>query len=261
MALNALSYCCMNEKRLKILNIWVDAVTRNQALHMVEDFIEKGNRPHIVFASNPEKNFSVPRDPALYDTFKNADLLLPDGIGMVKAAKIIYGIDIKRIPGVEFMEEICGLCAEKKFKIFIYGAKEEVNREAVEILQKRYEGLDIAGRANGYLKEQDMPALVDKINVSGAQVLFLALGSPKQEQWFVRYRDQLENVRVCQGIGGSLDAITGRVKRAPEFWCRIGLEWFYRLASEPKRIKRQKVLPIFAVQVLFAAIGERMRRE
>ncbi len=250
MALNALSYCCMNKKRLKILNIWVDAVTRNQAQQMVRDFIEKGSRPHIVFASNPEKNFSVPRDPALYDTFKNADLLLPDGIGMVKAAKIIYGVDIKRIPGVEFMEEICGLCAEKKFKIFIYGAKEEVNREAVEILQKRYEGLDIAGRANGYLKEQDMPALIDKINASGAQVLFLALGSPRQEQWFVRYRDQLENVRVCQGIGGTLDTIAGTVKRAPQFFQKLNLEWFYRLLTQPSRAGRQILLLKFIWLVL-----------
>ncbi len=251
----------MNKNRLNILNVWVDAVTRNQALRMVDEFIEKGNRPHIVFASNPEKNFSVPQDPALYDTFKNADLLLPDGIGMVKAAKIIYGVNIERIPGVEFMEDICRLCASKNYKIFIYGAKEEVNKQAVKILKKRYQGLQIVGRANGYLKEHEMPMLVEKINASGAQVLFLALGSPKQEQWYVHHRGQLQNVRVCQGIGGSLDAITGTVKRAPEIWCRMGLEWFYRLAAEPKRIKRQKVLPIFAVQVLFAAIEKRMYRK
>ena len=228
---------------------------------MVEDFVENGNRPHIVFASNPEKNFSVPQDPALYDTFKNADLLLPDGIGMVKAAKIIYGVNIERIPGVEFMEDICRLSASKNYKIFIYGAKEEVNKEAVTILKKRYQDLQIVGRANGYLKERDMPMLVDKINASGAQILFIALGSPKQEQWYVKYSGQLHNVRVCQGVGGSLDAITGRVKRAPEFWCRIGLEWFYRLVSEPKRIKRQKVLPIFAAQVLLAALKQRVYRK
>ena len=250
----------MASNRLKILNIWVDAVTRQQALQLVQDFIEHGDRPHVVFASNPEKNFSVPRDPALYDTFKNADLLLPDGIGMVKAAKIIYGIEINRIPGVEFMGEICRLCAENGYKVFVYGAKEEVNREAVEVLKTRYPGINIVGRANGYLKEEEMPALVNRINESGAQVLFLALGSPKQEQWYVRYRDELKTVRVCQGIGGSLDAVTGRVKRAPEFWCRIGLEWFYRLISEPKRIKRQKVLPLFAFQVLLAAITRRLNQ-
>ena len=248
----------MNPKRLKILNIWVDAVTRDQAIRLVKDFVENGNRPHVVFASNPEKNFSVPRDPELYDIFRKADLLLPDGVGMVKAARIIHGIRMERIPGVEFMEDICRLCAKKGYKIFIYGAKEEVNREAVNILETRYPGINIVGRANGYLPEEEIPGLVRRINRSGAQVLFLALGSPKQEQWFVRYRNDLETVRVCQGIGGSLDAITGRVKRAPQFWCHIGLEWFYRLVSEPKRIKRQKVLPLFAIQVLIAAAGKKM---
>jgi len=249
----------MNKKRLKILNIWVDAIDRKQALDLVQNFIEHGDRPHVVFASNPEKNFSVPRNPALYDAFKNADLLLPDGIGMVKAAEIIYGVHIKRIPGVEFMGEICSLSAANGYRVFVYGAKEEVNREAVEVLQKKYPGINIVGRANGYLGEEEMPGLVDEINRSRAQVLFLALGSPKQELWFVRYRDRLETVRVCQGIGGSLDAVTGRVKRAPDFWCRIGLEWFYRLACEPKRIKRQKVLPLFAMQVLYAAIRRRVK--
>ncbi len=248
----------MNHKRLKILNIWVDAVTRDQALCLVRDFVEKGDRPHVVFASNPEKNFSVPRDPELYNTFREADLLLPDGVGMVKAARIIHGVRIERIPGVEFMEDICRLCASNGYKIFIYGAKEEVNREAVKILETRYPGINIAGRANGYLREEEMPDLVRRINQCGAQVLFLALGSPKQEQWFVRYRNNLESVRVCQGIGGSLDAITGRVKRAPEFWCNIGLEWLYRLVSEPRRIRRQKVLPLFAIQVLTAAASRKM---
>lgn len=248
----------MKPHRLKILNIWVDAITRKQALQMVQDFIEHGDSPHVVFASNPEKNFSVPRDPALYEAFKNADLLLPDGIGMVKAAKIIYGVQVKRIPGVEFMGEICSLSAENGYRVFVYGAKEEVNREAVKVLEKKYPGINIVGRANGYLGENEMPGLVEQINRSGAQVLFLALGSPKQEQWFIHYRDDLETVKVCQGIGGSLDAVTGRVRRAPYFWCSIGLEWFYRLVSEPRRIKRQKVLPVFAAQVLMAAIKKRL---
>ncbi len=248
----------MTPKRLKILNIWVDAVTRDQALRTVKDFIENGKRPHVIFASNPEKNFSVPGDPELYNTFRHADLLLPDGVGMVKAARIIHDVRIERIPGVEFMEDICRLCADNGYKIFVYGAKEEVNREAVKILETRYPGIDIAGRANGYLRKEEMPDLVRRINQSGAQVLFLALGSPRQEQWFVRYRDRLKTVRVCQGIGGSLDAITGRVKRAPELWCNIGLEWFYRLVSEPRRIRRQKVLPLFAIQVLTAAASRKM---
>jgi N-acetylglucosaminyldiphosphoundecaprenol N-acetyl-beta-D-mannosaminyltransferase len=110
--------------------------------------------------------------------------------------------------------------------------------------------LKISGRANGYVKDDEMGGLIERINASGAAVLFVALGSPKQEKWFARHKGQLTHVRVVQGIGGTLDTIGGNVKRAPEFWCRHNLEWLYRLLSEPKRIARQRVLPIFAWLVL-----------
>jgi N-acetylglucosaminyldiphosphoundecaprenol N-acetyl-beta-D-mannosaminyltransferase len=238
-----------HESRLKILNVWVDPVDMNGALQRVENFIEKGDRPHSVFAVNPEKNFSVPSDPNLHKVFREADLLIPDGIGVVMAARILYRVGMTRVPGVEMMDEICRLSAKKGYRVFIYGAKEEVSAKAVETLQRRYPSLDIAGRANGYVSSEETPKLIEQINSSGAQVLFLALGSPRQENWFATYAGQLHSVRVCQGIGGTLDTIAGTVKRAPEFWCNMNLEWFYRLMSEPKRITRQKVLPIFAYQV------------
>ncbi|MFZ4856708.1 MAG: WecB/TagA/CpsF family glycosyltransferase [Desulfuromonadaceae bacterium] len=238
-----------HENRLKILNVWVDPVDMNGALQRVENFIEKGDRPHSVFAVNPEKNFSVPRDPNLHKVFRDADLLIPDGIGVVMAARILYRVSLSRVPGVEMMDEICGLSANKGYRVFIYGAKEEVSAKSVEVLQKRYPSLEIVGRANGFVPAEEMPKLIEQINASGAQVLFLALGSPRQEKWFATYASQLLTVRVCQGIGGTLDTIAGTVKRAPEFWCNMNMEWFYRLMSEPKRIARQKVLPIFAYQV------------
>jgi N-acetylglucosaminyldiphosphoundecaprenol N-acetyl-beta-D-mannosaminyltransferase len=238
-----------HENRLNILNVWVDPVDMRGALERVEGFIEKGDRPHSVFAVNPEKNFSVPRDPQLYKVFSEADLLIPDGIGVVLAARILYRVRLARVPGVEMMDEICSLSAGKGYRVFIYGAKEEVSAKSVAVLQKRYPSLEIVGRANGYVSPEEMPSLIDRINDSGAQVLFLALGSPRQEKWFVTYADRLHTVRVCQGIGGTLDTIAGTVKRAPRFWCNLNLEWLYRLLAEPKRIARQKVLPIFAYMV------------
>jgi N-acetylglucosaminyldiphosphoundecaprenol N-acetyl-beta-D-mannosaminyltransferase len=147
------------------------------------------------------------------------------------------------------MDQICRLSAEKGYRVFFYGAREEVSSRAAEVLQKRYPSLEIAGRANGYVTSEEMPALIERINNSGAQVLFLALGSPRQENWFATHASQLRSVRVCQGIGGTLDTIAGTVKRAPRFWCRLNLEWFYRLLAEPKRIGRQRVLPVFAYRV------------
>jgi N-acetylglucosaminyldiphosphoundecaprenol N-acetyl-beta-D-mannosaminyltransferase len=242
------------KNRLEILNIWVDPVNKEQALRLVEKFLEKGTRPHSIFASNPEKNFTVPKDPVLYNTFKNAGLLLPDGTGMVMAARILYNASLTRVPGSEFIFDICELAATKRYKIFIFGAKEDVNKKSAEILMKRYPGLEVAGRANGYVKESEMDDLVRRINESEAKILFAALGSPKQEKWFSTYKDNLTHIRIYQGIGGTLDTIAGNVKRAPELWRKFSLEWLYRLLSEPKRIKRQKVLPVFAIMILISKL-------
>jgi len=246
--------------RLNILNIWVDQVSRKDALEVVEGFLHNGNRPHMVFAVNPEKNFSVPRDPLLYESFKNADLLIPDGIGIVAAVRLLYGFKLKRIPGSEFIFDICRICQEKGLGVFVYGAKEDVNQKAVKVLEERFTGLSIVGRSNGYIKEDEMPALIDKINASNARVLFLALGSPIQERWLSKFSNQLESIRVCQGVGGTLDTIASRVRRAPEAWCRMNLEWLYRLLNEPKRIRRQRVLPIFALKVVVEAITKKLSR-
>jgi N-acetylglucosaminyldiphosphoundecaprenol N-acetyl-beta-D-mannosaminyltransferase len=235
--------------RLSILNVWVDPVDMDGAIERVQHFVESGDRPHSVFAVNPEKNFSVPCDPQLHKVFREADLLIPDGIGVVMAARLLYGVQLTRVPGVEMMDEICHLSARMGYRVFIYGAKEEVSDNAAAILQKRYPSLDIVGRANGYVTPEEMPTLIERINTSCAQVLFLALGSPRQENWYATYASKLHTVRVCQGIGGTLDTIAGTVKRAPHFWCRLNLEWLYRLLAEPKRIGRQLVLPIFAYLV------------
>jgi N-acetylglucosaminyldiphosphoundecaprenol N-acetyl-beta-D-mannosaminyltransferase len=245
----------MNE-RLKILDIWVDPLDRGMARSRVLSFLESGQRPYSIFASNPEKNFSVPKDTELLSAFKNADILLPDGIGMVLAARILYGVRLPRIPGSEFIFDICDIAAQKGYGIFVYGASEEVNSASVDIIQKQFPNLRIAGRANGFVSDTDMPALVRRINESKADILFLALGSPRQEKWFARHKDSLTSVRVCQGIGGTLDTIGGAVKRAPVAWCNLGLEWLYRLLSQPSRIKRQKILPIFALKVMLARIGK-----
>jgi N-acetylglucosaminyldiphosphoundecaprenol N-acetyl-beta-D-mannosaminyltransferase len=241
----------MND-RLKILNIWVDPLTRDNAKERVRRILEKGKRAHSVFASNPEKNFTVPEDPALYEAYRNADILLPDGIGMVIAARMLHGKRFSRIPGSEFIFDLCRIAADGGHGIFVYGAREEVNAGAVRILEERFPGLRVAGRANGYVSEAEMPDLVRRINESKAEILFVALGSPRQEKWFATHGKALRHVRICQGVGGTLDTITGHVKRAPEFWCRHNLEWLYRLLAEPSRIRRQKLLPVFAALVFWA---------
>jgi N-acetylglucosaminyldiphosphoundecaprenol N-acetyl-beta-D-mannosaminyltransferase len=240
--------------RLKILNIWVDPVDMQQALQHVVEYVESGDRLHTIFASNPEKNFSIPANAVLYEMFRKADLIVPDGIGMVLAARILHGAGLSRVPGCELMQNICELSARKGYKIFLYGAREDINEKAAEILNERYPGIRIVGRCNGYLPKEKMDELVSCINDSGAQILFLALGSPMQEKWIAEHGDKLNHVRVCQGTGGTLDVIAGAVKRAPEVYCRLGLEWLYRLMDDPSRIERQKMLPVFAGLVFWEKI-------
>ena len=237
------------QERIKILDIWVDPVDRERAVDRVRSFLN-GKRPCSIFAVNPEKNFSVPNDPELYSVFKNADLLIPDGIGIVLAAKLLHGAHLRRVPGVEFMKDLCRLAEKEQQSVFVYGAGEAVSETAVKMLQREYPGLRIAGRSNGYVPQADMPELIKRINNSGATILFLALGSPRQERWYATHASELSHVRVCQGIGGTLDTIAGTVKRAPAIWQRFSLEWLYRLLSEPKRIRRQRVLPVFAYRVI-----------
>lgn len=244
-------------KRYPVLNLWIDDCDMNKALTQVTTFIEEGDGVNTIFASNPEKNYSVPKDPFLYKMFKGADLLIPDGIGMVLATNWLHGTSVERVPGCELMQNICSLAADKGFKIFLYGAKEEVSKAAADELLKRHPSLQIVGRQNGYLSGDEEDELSDRINESQAQILFLALGSPKQELWIAKNRGRLEYVRVCQGIGGTLDVLAGNVKRAPEIWCRYNLEWLYRLLSEPKRIKRQKVLPFFAFKVFWEKLKQK----
>ena len=129
-----------------------------------------------------------------------------------------------------------------------------MNKTAVNKLSQMYPALNIVGRSNGYVTESEMTDLIDRINASRAQILFLALGSPRQEKWFAAYGPFLKYVRVCQSVGGTLDTIAGNVKRAPKIWQKFALEWLYRLITQPNRIGRQKVLPIFVFKVLLAKL-------
>jgi N-acetylglucosaminyldiphosphoundecaprenol N-acetyl-beta-D-mannosaminyltransferase len=182
--------------------------------------------------------------------------LIPDGIGVVFAVRLLTGRKINRVPGAELMPAICERAEKKGYRVFLYGAAPDVNEKAVEVLKSRYPGLQVVGNQHGYLEEGGMPTFIQAINASQADVLFVALGSPRQEIWVAKYLPQL-NVKVCQGVGGTFDVLAGRVKRAPAIFRKLHLEWFYRLAAEPKRLLRQTALPRFVFQVIRAAIIDR----
>ena len=243
----------MNEiRRIEVLSVPVDVVDMVGALEKAEEFIAS-KRTHSILAVNPEKVMLSQRDGAILNILRSSDLLLPDGIGLVLAAKFSGLGNFSRVAGADFMQNLLKLASERGYRTFFYGAEPEVNEQAVQILEKQYHGLIVAGREHGYVKPGQFDTLIQKINDSNADILFVALGSPKQEKWIHRYKDRL-NVKICMGIGGTLDVLCGRSPRAPGYWQRLNLEWLYRLLKEPERLRRQKVLPRFAWCILKAKL-------
>lgn len=243
-------------KRLRVLNVPVDVIDMKGAVKYIDNLIQDNKKRGYILAVNPEKVIILQKDLSLKQMFENATLLIPDGIGVILALRLLYRIKISRVPGADLMENICKESAKKEYKIFIYGAEEKVNRIAAEKLQRKYPGLKIVGRSNGYIPESQTNSLIKKINDSKADILFVALGSPKQEKWIQKYLPKI-NVKICQGIGGTLDTIAGTKKRAPKFFQKIGLEWFYRLIKEPRRIYRQVSLVVFIFKVIKEKIFKR----
>jgi N-acetylglucosaminyldiphosphoundecaprenol N-acetyl-beta-D-mannosaminyltransferase len=238
----------MKPQRVEILGVPVDCVTMAQVIQWVETSL-LSDQPRSVIAVNPEKVMRASQDPELLGRLQKAGLLIPDGIGVVFAVRLFGLGQIERVPGSELMPKLCELAANKGYKVFLFGAQEGVISQAAQVLLQRYPGLNIVGTKDGYVKEEEMPSVITAINTSQADLLFVALGSPKQELWMTRYLPAL-NVKVCQGVGGTFDVIAGHVKRAPRAFRMLHLEWLYRLLSQPSRILRQTALPIFVFRVL-----------
>ena len=238
----------MKPRRIEILGVPVDCLTMDRTVELAASVLA-GNVAHSIVAVNPEKVMRARYDVRLRDQLRRAGVLIPDGIGVVIAARILGLGRLQRVPGSELMPRLCELAGQTGRRVFLFGAAPDVNERAAQVLQTRYRGLTVAGTQHGFLKDGDMPDLIDRINLSQADILFVALGSPKQEDWIDRYLPQL-NVKICQGVGGTFDVIAGRVRRAPAAFRAVHLEWFYRLVTNPQRLHRQTALPRFAFHIL-----------
>ena len=239
-------------ERVEIMGVPVDCVDMAGALAFVDSLVA-GDRPGAVLAVNPEKVMHAAGSPDLLRCLRQAALLIPDGIGVVWALRAFGGRAVQRVPGAELMPAICELAARKGYTVFLYGARPDVNAAACTELRRAYPGIRIVGARDGYVTPEEMPGLVREINRLAPQILFVALGSPRQELWMEEFLPVLD-VRVCQGVGGTFDVIAGRVKRAPLWFRRHNLEWFYRLLTDPRRAIRQVALPKFVYQLLKARL-------
>jgi N-acetylglucosaminyldiphosphoundecaprenol N-acetyl-beta-D-mannosaminyltransferase len=216
--------------------------------HAVECIVERTGRREKTFcvAINPEKIFRSQSDGELRRLIGSADFHLCDGIGVALAAAILYRRKVGRITGVQLFLELMTSAESNRLRVFLLGASPESNRGAYERLRKEYPKLAIAGRRDGYFN--DDAEVVEEINRSRPDMLFVAMGSPRQEKWIVKHREQIE-APYCMGVGGTFDVLSGRAKWAPRIIRRMGLEFLYRLIKEPKRWRRQLVLPRFAMMV------------
>ncbi len=236
--------------RLNILGLPVDRVDRAEALAVFDRLLDSEGLSVIV-TPNSEILENATRDEALADIIRRADLVIPDGVGLLHASRILGRPLKERVTGIDFSYAALQRLAARGESAYLLGSRPGVAKTAAQKLTEQIPGLVIAGVHDGYFKPEDEEALVREINASGARFLCVALGSPKQEKFLYDHRSELA-ARVGIGIGGSLDVWSGTLKRAPAFWQKLGLEWLYRLGQQPSRIARTARLPVFLCKVFFS---------
>ena len=228
-----------------ILGVQVNTENYDELIPKVFRNIED-KKKSLVVAINPEKLMKAKEDPGLKALLNRAEFQIPDGIGVIIASKLKKGCISSRITGIDMMDRIVREAARTGRAVFLYGAKPGVADKAAQQLKQTYPDLIVAGTQDGY--ESDSSKVLDAINKAQPDILFVAMGSPKQEQWIEQHRDNLYPM-LYQGVGGSFDVLAGNVKRAPAAFQKMGAEWLYRLLKEPSRLKRQMNLPKFLFEV------------
>lgn len=219
------------------------------SLTEISEYITKriaGGEQTAVFTPNSEIVQMCIDEPSLYEVINSAEVVIPDGIGVIKAAKVLGLPLTERVPGIELGEHMLSV-ADSTMPVFFLGGKPEVAEAAAEKMTEKYPNLKVCGCHDGYFAKsgEENDAVLEEIRRSGAVILFVCLGAPAQEKWIFENRAALPDVRLMMGLGGSLDIYSGRSERAPSFFRKAGLEWLYRLLKEPSRIGRMMNLPKF----------------
>lgn len=237
--------------RVDVLGVAFDNVTPEEAADRALALLEEDG-PHLVATPNPEIVQRANKDRAFAEILAGADLVVPDGVGVIYAAKILGRPLKSRVPGIDLAAALMGRVAGTGKRLFLLGAAPGVAEQAAVNLRAAYPGLVVCGTHDGYF-EEDGP-VIDAIRRAEADIVFVCLGAPKQEKWIAAH-GEAAGARLYLGLGGSLDVFAGKAERAPERFQRLGLEWLYRLIREPSRIGRMAKLPLFLV----SAAGARLR--
>lgn len=229
------------------MGVAYDNVTMDEAVACGRELLQTEGAS-ICVTPNAEIAYEAMHDEQLRALLNSADLVLPDGAGVVLSAKILKTPLKQKVAGIDFARNMLSVFAETGTKLYLLGSKPGVAELAAEKMREIAPALDICGTADGYFTDE--AEVIEKINASGAQALFVCLGAPKQERFMFAHRQELTTVRLMAGLGGSLDGFAGTVKRAPQWMIRMNLEWFYRLIKEPWRFGRMLRLPKFLLASL-----------
>ncbi len=239
-------------KSTKIQGFKVNLLKYSDALDFVKLSLDNGEGIQIV-TINPEMIEAAKKNSEFKEVLNNAELVVPDGVG-IKLALKFKGIEQEQIRGVDFAQSLIELSSKHSFKIALVGAKPEINTKLVNVLKNKYPGLNIAYACDGYF--QDENKIIDEIKKSGANIIFSALGAPKQEFFNEKIKNAIQG-SVSIGLGGTFDVLSGSVKQAPPIFRTLGIEWLYRTIKQPERFKRIfPALPLF----LFHSIMEVFKR-
>ena len=235
--------------RVDFIGIPLDNLSMAETLDRIENSIfSKKQIHHCVI--NAGKVVKMQSDEKLQESVISSDIINADGMSIVWAARLL-GHEIKeRVAGIDLMDNLVGLAHEKKYKCFFLGAKEQVVKKIVNHYSEKYSNQVIAGYRNGYFSNDQEKIIIDQIIKSRANLLFVAMTSPKKEFFLNKYKIELKPVNLIMGVGGSFDVISGEVKRAPLFMQKIGLEWFYRFVQEPRRMWKRYLIGNFKFMII-----------
>lgn len=233
--------------QLTILGIPIDRVDQAQALRIMQDYIDSGT-PHYIVTANAEIIYQASQDATMRQVVCGADLVTADGSGVVWASRYVGQPLGERVTGIDLVHAICQTSQASGWRIYILGAAPGIAQQAADKLKAQYPGCQIVGVQHGYFKAEEEPQIVEQIRQAQPDVLLVAMGAPRQELWITKHQDALQ-VPVAMGIGGSLDVISGNLKRAPQWMQKLSLEWLYRLIIQPSRFKRVLALPKFVLAV------------
>jgi len=235
-------------KSVKIFGVRFDNVDADEAN---KQFIALmgSDRLGMIYTPNTEIIMKAQDDPEFKAILNEGDLVIPDGIGVVLASKIHHLGLTERVPGIELMTMMLEYCNRTGKSIYLFGGQPKVAEMAAVKIKETYPNLKIAGTRDGFFESNQELYILDEINEKKPDILFVALGAPKQEKWISKYKKTI-NAKVAMGVGGSLDVWAGTAKRAPLFFQKTGLEWFYRLLKQPTRIMRMMSLPKFMIKVI-----------